>query len=165
MNGTNGASTLFLAAVTGVAREYPEIFQLMNANGLRLAQLAKDMCVTLLAPGGVVAPIPVQALSDVPNVDRTPIAEEVIRHTRMGGDLAPTTPVFIYQGQHEFWIPREGAERLYDEWCANGAEVRLELYAGEHVIVALSGVPGSHRWIDDRLAGIPAPEGCSSFGR
>ncbi|WP_338889704.1 lipase family protein [Rhodococcus sovatensis] len=164
MNG-NAASTLFLAAAMGVAREYPEMFQLMNANGLRLAQIAKDMCVYLLAPGGLVAPIPVQALSDVPNVDRTPIAEEIIRQTRMGGDLAPTTPVFIYHGQQEFWIPKEGAETLYDEWCANGTQVRLEEYLGEHLVVAISGLPGSHRWIDDRLAGIPAPAGCSSFGR
>lgn len=165
MNGRNLASTLFLSAAMGVAREYPEMFSLMNANGLRLAQIAKDMCVYLLAPGGLVAPIPVQALSDIPNVDRTPIAEDIIRQTRMGGDLAPTTPVFIYQGIQEFWIPKEGAETLYDEWCAHGTDVRLEEYVGEHNIVALSGLPGSHRWIDDRLAGIPAPDGCSSFGR
>lgn len=165
MNGANAASTLFLSATMGVAREYPEMFQLMNDNGLRLAQIAKDMCIYLLAPGGLVAPIPAQALSDVPNVDRTPIAEEIIRQTRMGGDLAPTTPVFIYQGQQEFWIPKQGAETLYDEWCAHGAQVRLEEYVGEHLIVAVSGLPGSHQWIDDRLAGIPAPAGCSSFGR
>lgn len=165
MNANNGASTLFLSAAMGVAREYPEMFQLMNANGLRLAQIAKDMCIYLTAPGGLVAPIPVQALSDVPNVDRTPIAEEIIRQTRMGGDLAPTSPVFIYQGQQEFWIPKQGAETLYDEWCAHGAQVRLEEYLGEHLTVALSGIPGSHQWIDDRLAGVPAPAGCSSFGR
>ncbi|MDJ0360234.1 lipase family protein [Rhodococcus sp. H29-C3] len=165
MNGTNAASTLFLSAALGVAREYPEMFQLMNANGLRLAQIAKDMCVYLLAPGGLVAPIPVQALSDIPNVDRTPIAEEIIAQTRMGGDLAPSAPVFIYQGQQEFWIPREGAETLYDEWCAHGSDVRLEEYLGEHMTVAVSGLPGSHAWIDERLAGIPVPEGCSSFGK
>ncbi|RRQ28226.1 lipase [Rhodococcus sp. Eu-32] len=165
MNGNNGASTLFLSATMGVAREYPEMFQLMNANGLRLAQIAKDMCIYLLAPPGLVAPIPVQALSDVPNVDRTPIAERIIADNRMGGDLAPSAPVFIYQGQQEFWIPRQGAETLYDEWCANGANVRLEEYVGEHLVVAISGLPGSHAWIDDRLAGKPAPEGCSSFGR
>lgn len=165
MNGTNGSSTLFLSAAMGVAREYPEMFKLMNANGLRLAQIAKDMCIYLLAPGGLVAPIPIQALSDIPNVDRTPIAEEIIRQTRMGGDLTPSAPVFIYQGQQELWIPKEGAETLYDEWCANGAQVRLEEYLGEHLVVAVSGLPGSHQWIDDRLAGIPAPAGCSSFGR
>ncbi len=165
MNGVNGSSTLFLSAAMGVAREYPEMFELMNANGLRLAQIAKDMCVYLLAPGGLVAPIPIQALSDIPNVDRTPIAEEIIRQTRMGGDLTPSAPVFIYQGQQELWIPKEGAETLYDEWCANGAQVRLEEYLGEHLVVAVTGLPGSHQWIDDRLAGIPAPAGCSSFGR
>lgn len=164
MNGT-AASTLFLSAALGVAREYPELFSLMNANGLRLATVAKDMCVSLLAPGGLVAPIPVQALSDIPDVDRTEIAESVIAATRLGGDLAPTIPTMIYQGQQEFWIPRQGAETLYDEWCAQGANVRLEEYLGEHLIVAFSGIPGAYAWIDDRLAGIPVPSGCSSFGR
>ncbi|TFI42064.1 lipase [Rhodococcus sp. 1R11] len=164
MNG-NVASTLFLSAALGVAREYPEMFSLMNANGLRLATVAKDLCITLLAPGGLVAPIPAQALSDVPNVDRTEIAERIIAATRMGGDLAPTVPTMIYQGRQEFWIPREGAETLYDEWCVHGADVRLEEYFGEHLVVAISGIPGAYSWIDDRLAGIPAPQGCSSFGR
>ncbi|KZF04720.1 lipase, partial [Rhodococcus sp. EPR-279] len=40
MNGT-AASTLFLSAALGVAREYPELFSLMNADGLRLATVAK----------------------------------------------------------------------------------------------------------------------------
>ncbi|MFI8567336.1 lipase family protein [Rhodococcus sp. NPDC078407] len=164
MNGTV-ASTLFLSAALGVAREYPEMFTLMNANGLRLATVAKDLCITLLAPGGAVAPIPAQALSDVPDVDRTEIAERVIAATRLGGNLAPSIPTMIYQGQQEFWIPKEGAETLYDEWCALGADVRLEEYLGEHLIVAISGIPGAYAWIDDRLAGIPAPSGCSSFGR
>jgi len=164
LNGTVG-STLFLSATLGVAREYPEMFSLMNANGLRLATIAKDMCIYLTAPGGLLAPIPAQALSDIPNVDRTPIAEQIIASTRMGGDKTPTVPVFIYHGQQEFWIPKEGAETLYDEWCAQGANVRLEEYLGEHLIVALSGIPGAYAWIDDRLAGIPVPSGCSSFGR
>lgn len=164
LNGTVG-STLFLSATLGVAREYPEMFTLMNANGLRLATIAKDMCIYLTAPGGIVAPIPAQALSDIPDVDRTPIAEEIIAATRMGGNRTPSAPIFIYHGQQEFWIPKQGPETLYDEWCANGARVRLEEYVGEHLVVALTGIPGAYSWIDDRLAGIPAPSGCSSFGR
>lgn len=159
------ASTLFLSAVLGVAREYPELFTLMNANGLRLASIARDLCLPLTVAGGLVAPIPAQALSDIPDVANTEIAEAVIADTRMGGDLTPSVPVFIYQGRQEFWIPKEGAETLYDEWCADGARVRLEEYDGEHLIVALSGVPGAYSWIDERLAGVPVPEGCSSFGR
>ncbi|WP_067841064.1 lipase family protein [Nocardia lijiangensis] len=63
------------------------------------------------------------------------------------------------------WVPLEGAENLYDDWCAQGASVRLEVYLGEHVIVGTSGIPGASAWIDERLAGRPAPSGCSRFGR
>ncbi|MFD4183893.1 lipase family protein [Rhodococcus sp. NPDC058514] len=164
MNGRNGASTVLLAAVLGLAREYPELFGLFSDNGWRLGMLAKDLCFAQLAAPGVVAPIPVQAMSDVPDVVNHPIARRVLDETRMAG-RAPTAPVFIYQGQQDPWIPREGAERLYDDWCARGARVRLEEYTGEHVTAAASGAPIAHRWIDDRLAGVPVPPGCSSVGR
>ena len=81
------------------------------------------------------------------------------------GALAPRAPVFIYQGRDEFWIPRANADHLYDDWCHRGATVRLEQYAGEHLIVALSGVPAAYTWLEDRLAGRPAPKGCSNAGR
>ncbi|WP_233529038.1 lipase family protein [Antrihabitans stalagmiti] len=164
MNGRNLASSVFLAATMGVAREYPELFELMNTNGWRLGMIARDWCLAALAPVGVVAPIPVEALSDVPNVVATPIAQRVLDATRLGGQ-APTAPVYIYQGQQEIWIPREGAERLYDEWCAKGARVRLDEFVGEHLVVALSGIPAANSWIDDRLTGKPMAEGCSAFGR
>ncbi|MFC7449425.1 lipase family protein [Rhodococcus daqingensis] len=164
MNGRNGASTVLLAAVLGLAREYPELFGLFNDNGWRLGMLAKDLCFAQLAAPGVVAPIPVQAMSDVPDVVNHPVAQRVLDETRMAGQ-APTAPVFLYQGQQDPWIPREGAERLYDDWCARGAWVRLEEYAGEHVTAAGVGAPIAHRWIDDRLAGVPASPGCSSVGR
>lgn len=160
MNGRNMASGVFLAATMGVAREYPELFGLLNDNGWRLGSFAKDLCLTALAPAGVVAPIPVEALSDVPNVIESPIAQRVLAETRMGGQ-APKAPVYIYQGQQEFWIPRAGAERLFNEWCARGASVRLDELLGEHLVVALSGLTPAFGWIDDRLAGKPAAPGCS----
>ncbi|MCP2320903.1 Secretory lipase [Nocardia amikacinitolerans] len=70
----------------------------------------------------------------------------------------------MYHGAHEVWIPLEGAENLYDDWCAQGVPVRFEVYLGEHMIVGATGIPGVNAWIDERLAGKPAPSGCSSFG-
>ena len=161
MNGKNMSSSLFLAATMGVAREYTELIPLMNDNGWRLGMIAKDLCLAALAPPGVVAPIPVEALTDVPNVVDTPVVQQVLAATRMGGQ-APTAPVFIYQGQQEIWIPREGAERLFGEWCSKGARVRLEELVGEHLIVALSGLPSAFDWLNDRLAGKPVAPGCST---
>jgi predicted esterase len=95
----------------------------------------------------------------------SPVARAVADQNRLGDGGTPTTPIFMYHGKQEFWIPAAGPEAVYDKWCARGATVRLEEYLGEHAIVAGSGAPGAFRWIDDRLAGIPVPPGCSSFGR
>ncbi|MBJ8347804.1 lipase family protein [Antrihabitans sp. YC2-6] len=162
MNGRNAASGVFLGATLGVAREYPELFGLLNDNGWRLGMMAKDWCLTALAPAGLVAPIPVEALSDVPNVVNSPVAREVMAATRMGGE-APRAPVFLYQGRQDIWIPTEGAQRLYNDWCARGASVQLAELVGEHLIVAVSGLPAAIGWMDDRLAGRPSAPGCSRF--
>ncbi|MBD0322774.1 MAG: lipase, partial [Aldersonia sp.] len=159
MNGVNAASTLFLAATLGVAREYPELFALMNDNARRLGVVARDWCLAMLAPGGVIAPIPVEALANVPDVVDTPVAQRVLDDLRLGGQ-APRAPILLYHGAQEIWIPRAGVATLRDEWCGRGATVQLAEYPGEHVTVGVFGIPAAFAWLDDRLAGRPVPDGC-----
>ncbi|MCP2298872.1 Secretory lipase [Nocardia amikacinitolerans] len=163
MNGRNAASGVFLAATLGVAREYPEMMWLFNDHGWRLAQFAKDLCLAGLAVLGAIAPVPVELLANVPDPTETPMIQRILAENRLGA-AAPRVPVFMYHGAHEVWIPLEGAENLYDDWCAQGVPVRFEVYLGEHMIVGATGIPGVNAWIDERLAGKPAPSGCSSFG-
>ncbi len=163
MNGRNAAGGVFLAAALGVAREYPEMMWLFNDNGWRLAKLARDLCYPAEALLGAVAPMPVEMLAKVPDPIGTPMIQHILTENRLGS-AAPRIPVFMYHGAHEVWVPLEGAQNLYDDWCARGASVRFEVYLGEHVIVGSSGIPGANAWIDDRLAGRPAPSGCSRFG-
>ncbi|OZE84080.1 lipase [Rhodococcus sp. 15-649-2-2] len=164
MNG-NLASAVFLAAAMGVAREYPEMLSLYNDAGWRLAQASKDLCIVGIAPLGIVAPIRIESLSITPDAFNSPLALAVADQNRLGDGGTPTAPVFLYHGQQEFWIPKEGPEAVFDKWCSRGADVRLEEYLGEHSIVAGSGAPAAFAWLDDRLAGIPVRPGCSSFGR
>ncbi|WP_246123922.1 lipase family protein [Nocardia bhagyanarayanae] len=163
MNGRNAASGVFLAATLGVAREYPEMMWLFNDHGWRLAQFAKDLCFAGLAVLGAIVPVPVEMLANVPDPTATPMIQRILAENRLGA-AAPRVPVFMYHGANEVWIPLKGAENLYDDWCAQGVSVRLEVYLGEHVIVGATGIPGANAWIDERLAGKPAPSGCSSFG-
>ncbi|HEY5855493.1 MAG TPA: lipase family protein [Aldersonia sp.] len=160
MNGTNLASGVFLAAVLGVAREYPELFELMNDDGWRLGTIAKDWCLTSLAPPGVVAPIPVQALSDVPDVLDTPIVTRVLDDLTLGRQ-APTASILLYQGDYDIWLPPAGVRELRDAWCAHGGTVHLVEYPGEHVGVGLAGMPAAFSWLEDRVAGRPAPSDCA----
>ncbi len=159
MNGRNLATGVFLGAALGVAREYPELLTLLNDNGWRLAQAAKDLCLAGLAAPGIVAPLPIETMSDVPDVTNHPIAQRVLAETRMGS-RAPAVPVYLYQGLQDPWITRENADHLYADWCARDATAHVEYYIGEHLTAALAGAAPAYAWIDDRIAGRPPAPGC-----
>lgn len=159
MNGRNLASGIFLAATLGLAREYPELMTLFNDNGWRLAQFGKDMCSSEASLLGAIAPIPVELLTDTPNPAELPMVKAIIAENRLGAK-APAVPMFLYHGEHEFWIPLEGANNLYEDWCRRGVDVQYEVFPGEHIIVAVLGALAAGRWIDLRFAGKPAPTGC-----
>ncbi|MFI9401806.1 lipase family protein [Nocardia sp. NPDC052316] len=163
MNGRDAASGVFLAATLGLAREYPEMLDLMNDNGWRMARIGKDFCMAAEEFVGIVAPIPVQALTDVAAPTELPFIREILAQNRLGA-VPPTVPVFLYHGLNEFWVPLAGAENLYADWCRGGTQVDFQIYPGEHFIVSTSGIPGTHAWIDDRFAGKPVTPGCTRFG-
>lgn len=163
MNGRNAASGVFLAATLGLAREYPELLGLMNDNGWRLAQIGKDLCMTAEEFAGVVAPIPVQALTHAAAPTELPMVREILAANRLGA-RAPTMPVFLYHATHDPWVPLAGAENLYADWCGGGTPVDFQVYLGEHFLVGLSGIPGANSWIDDRFAGRPVAAHCTRVG-
>ncbi|WP_338774292.1 lipase family protein [Nocardia vulneris] len=163
MNGRDAASGVFLAATLGLAREYPEMLDLMNDNGWRLARVGRDFCMAAEEFVGLVAPIPVQALTDVPAPTEVPFVREILAQNRLGA-LPPTIPVFMYHGGNEWWVPLAGAENLYRDWCRGGTQVDFQVYLGEHFIVSTSGIPGAYAWIEDRIAGRPMAPGCTRFG-
>ncbi|MEU7142386.1 lipase family protein [Nocardia sp. NPDC046473] len=163
MNGRDLASGIFLAATLGLAREYPEMLGLMNDNGWRLARVGKDFCEAHEETAGIVAPIPVEALTDVPAPTELPFIRQILAENRLGA-MPPTIPVFLYHGLNEWWVPLAGAEHLYQDWCRGGTQVDFQVYLGEHFIVSTSGIPGAYAWIEDRFAGKPVNAGCTRFG-
>nr|WP_240962941.1 lipase family protein [Antrihabitans stalactiti] len=162
LNGQIG-SGLYLAASTGLAREYPELLRLYNANGLRLMQVNKDQCGEILSVQGIFM-LPIEALAKDQNSFTDPVIRDVIAENRMGAK-PPRAPIFIYQGLQDYWIPKEGAENLQNEWCAAGASVRLEELPGDHPTVSTTGKPIAFDWLADRLSGTPAAAGCSTVIR
>ncbi|WP_243636825.1 lipase family protein [Rhodococcus sp. Eu-32] len=150
LNGGIG-SGLFAAASSGLAREYPEMRDLTNDNGRRVALLQKDQCVDVLSYSGLLL-LDQQNLSDVPNVFDHPVSRAVVEENRMG-QVKPDAPLYIYQGLQDFLIPKEGAEAVQDQWCALGASVHLEEIPGDHAGAETSGRPGAFDWLSQRLAG------------
>lgn len=155
----NLASGLFLAATFGVGRERPQILELLNHLGQQVAiSPLKDQCVVGLGAAGILH-VSAEVLANVEQALTSEVAREVFAITKMAG-VKSGTPLFIYNGAQEFWIPAEGARNLYLEQCALGVDAVYREPFGEHVIAAVTGYPEAIDWLDRRLRGEPAPSEC-----
>ncbi|MEU1980854.1 lipase family protein [Nocardia sp. NPDC019395] len=158
MNG-NLASGVFMAAVLGIARERPEILSRMN----HLAQWVatspmKDQCVSTFSLPGVLL-LPIDIAANIADPLQSTLAHDIYEVTRMAG-LASATPLYVYNGEQEFWIPAEGARNLYYEQCSLGVPAVYRSVLGEHVVAAGLGYPEAITWLDERLRGLPAVSEC-----
>ncbi|MBF6172984.1 lipase family protein [Nocardia blacklockiae] len=160
MDGVNGASGIFLAATLGLAREYPELLSLLNDDGWRLAHAMKDLCVGAEAVLGLPTSLKVERFTNVPDPMSLPWVRKILADNRLGAS-APRAPALIYHGVDEFWIPFEQARNLYDDWCARGAQVRLDPLPGEHLAVGALAIPATGEWVEHMFAGDLVPPGCS----
>ncbi|PXX70711.1 secretory lipase [Nocardia tenerifensis] len=158
MNG-NLASAVFMAAVFGIGRERPEILARMN----NLAQWVatspmKDLCGSTFGLVGVLM-LPIDIAANIPDPLHSEVASDIFRVTKMAG-LKSATPLYIYNGEQEFWIPAEGARNLFLEQCGLGVPAIYRSVLGEHIIAAGLGYPEAMLWLDQRLQGVPAPDEC-----
>ncbi|MGV9679920.1 lipase family protein [Nocardia sp. NPDC003482] len=155
----NLASGVFLAATFGVARERPEILGMMNNLG-RWAAISplKDTCAGIFGATGVLM-LPIDIAADVPDPLHSDLAADIYRVTRMQG-MKSAVPLYVYNGEQEFWIPAEGARTLFREQCALGVHAVYRSVPGEHIIAAATGYPDAMNWVDQRLRGVPAPNEC-----
>lgn len=156
----NLASGVLMAAIFGVGRERPEILEHMNnlARWVAVSSSFKDSCGGIFVVPGLFQ-LPVDLAADLPDALHSPMAENIYRITAMAG-MKSTAPLYIYNGEQEFWIPAAGARELYQQQCAMGAVAVYRSVFGEHLTAALTGYPGALAWLDQRLQGVPAPNEC-----
>ncbi|MBF6338995.1 lipase [Nocardia abscessus] len=158
MNG-NLASAIFMGAVFGIGRERPEILARMN----NLAQWVatspvKNMCGSSYGAIGLLM-LPIDIAANFPDPLHSALAADIYRVTKMAG-MRSATPLYIYNGEQEFWIPAEGARNLYLEQCRLGVPSVYRSVLGEHIIAGALGYPEAMIWLDDRLQGVRAPDEC-----
>lgn len=154
----NWGKGLFAAAGLGSSRENPDIFMRVNNPARQVAPIFRDLCTIPLAALGPL-PIPVELLSRIEDPFNSEFAHEIYARTKLAG-IAYGTPMFVYNGAQEFWIPSVMAQELYAEQCGLGTPSVLFLPFGEHLIAAVTALPELMKWIDQRLQGMPAPTGC-----
>ncbi|MGW6035552.1 lipase family protein [Gordonia terrae] len=155
----NLASGVFHAAMLGIARERPEVLRMSNhlARWLATSEI-RNICTDDMGNLGI-AHLPTQLLSTDPDPFHSALAEKLFEVTAMS-DLEASMPLLIYHGRYEWWVPASQARALFDQQCALGATAIYREYGAEHVSAAALGFPDTARWLDDRLRGLPAPNGC-----
>ncbi|MEU8898586.1 lipase family protein [Nocardia sp. NPDC048505] len=155
----NLASAVFMGATFGVARERPEILGRMNnfAQWVSTSPL-KDTCGSVFGAVGIFM-LPIDIAANFPDPLNSAFAAEIYRVTRME-DMKSAVPLYIYNGEQEFWIPAEGARNLYHEQCALGVPAVYRSVFGEHIIGAALGYPEALGWLDERLRGVAPTSEC-----
>jgi len=70
--------------------------------------------------------------------------------------------MFLYQGDKDEQIPVLASQLLLQRMCKTGGFTAVrKVYPGQmHVQSIWAAEPDASRWIDERLAGRPAPNDC-----
>ncbi len=153
-------SALMFAAALGQDSAYPELDleKYLNDAGRAAMEDGKNLCVEEAA-----AKYAFKKISDytTSNPLDTPEWQARLTENRLGGDVKPAMPIYLYHGLIDELVPYDQAAVLRTEWCGNGASVQWQDYPGEHVTAYIEAVPAATLWMADRFAGTAAPNNCA----
>lgn len=77
------------------------------------------------------------------------------------GHYTPKIPMFLYHSKQDEIIDIKNVERVYDQFCSQGATIDfVQDETSEHITEAISGSADAFNWITDILTGKPVPAGC-----
>lgn len=162
-----GAFTGFvMAAINGLANEYPELDNLINELGykdkLDKFRKAKQMCLIEELPYYAFDQVNEYVDGDKQYLLSLPIVKNITEmNTMTGSKYLPTIPLYFYQGKGDGIIPASGTDELYEDFCERGADIEYhEDLLSEHLIQAVTGAGGAFNWMKNRLNGEPPKKGC-----
>ncbi|MFT4200562.1 lipase family protein [Gordonia sp. (in: high G+C Gram-positive bacteria)] len=158
MNATWATGVLHVATL-GIIRERPELLADANdfAQWMAMSPI-KDSCTT---PAGMLGPTlwPMQLMSRSGDPFHSKLATDLYRVTAMRGRPAGT-PLFVYHGRFDWWVPAAGARGFVDDQCRIGVPVTFHEFGAEHWTSAFVGFPDALTWLDSRVRGTrftPSP--------
>lgn len=150
----------YMAAFTGVSREYPELMQFVSPAGRERMEKIKDLCQIPLAVSALFGTIDSYLNVPLKSLETNPVAKQVFADGSLG-DAAPVAPVLLQAGIFDELVPEQQQEYVNERWCAKGAPVRLEYsIVPEHIVNALATIPSALTWIIARFNGLPFRSTC-----
>lgn len=166
-------------AVVGVSRSYDiDIQKYLTARGIDVYNRLQKASIAYVL--GQYTKVTWKDLVKPEFQDRTKIKEYVDAANKviMGTCGTPEIPLQIGQGTggtgeltqpSPLWGKGDGVmlagdvRTLARQYCAKGVPVQHKEYTTSHFVTLLSWLPWATAWVDDRFAGTPAPQNCSSI--
>lgn len=166
-------------AVIGVSRSYEiDIQKYLTERGLEVYDKMQKASIAYVL--GQYSKVTWKDLVKPEFQDRTKIPEYVsaVNKVIMGTGGTPEIPLQIGQGTGGIWegtkpSPTWGAgdgvmlagdvRTLARQYCAQGVPVQHKEWGTSHFLTMANWLPWAVTWIDDRFAGKPAPQNCSSI--
>ncbi len=158
-------SSVYLGAVVGLSRAYPEIepAKYATAAGLTAIQDMGGRCLLGILEGKKDMLIKygfkksTTYLKDANFLDLPEIAA-IIQANNLG-TRKPNAPVYVYEGSLDEIMPIADVDALVANYCSKGVAVQYNRTVGDHLLMAIAPNPMLN-WAFDRLAGKAAPSNC-----
>jgi hypothetical protein len=158
-------SAVYLGAVVGLSRAYPEIDPAKYATpaGLTAIKDIGNRCLLGMFQGQSEMVLKyafskgTKFLKD-PNFLDLPEIAAIIEENSMG-TRTPNTNIYVYEGTNDEIMPVKDVDDLVDNYCSKGLKVQYNRTGGDHLLMAL-GSTAPMNWALDRLAGKAAPSNC-----
>jgi hypothetical protein len=158
------AAGLYFGASVGLSRAYPQYIQLndlLNPLGQAYFSTLQNACLEQIVAQGAFQRIEMYMKGNVdpltlPNIQKVVELDE-LGHSRPGG------PLFVFHSANDELIPVGGVDKLVSEYCAAGVTVEyVKDTLSEHNSLAVSGAGAAIDYLQDRFAGKPAPDTCTT---
>lgn len=165
INGGKDAG-LIPGAIDGLANQYPEMQSLLEENLKEDKKAAFFKAKTQCLGANELMYMNQDILSYFKQHDflkTNPDVRRIITDNDLGKAIPINVPMLVYKAVGDDVSPIADTDALVKKYCAAGARiqyVRDEL--GNHVTLAITGVPLALGWLIQRLNGIPAAAGCST---
>ncbi|MGK9271713.1 lipase family protein [Williamsia muralis] len=153
---------LGFAASLGLEREYPNEVSLseqLNGRGVALANQIRNACTDPIIDAG--ANMKIADVVDSGTLANTQAGVDALnRNSVQMFPGAPRMPVLLYQGADDQLTPTSRVLATAAHWCRQGTRVQTVIVPGDHGSTIAAGVPIALSYLNDRLAGAPAPSTC-----
>ncbi len=145
-------SGLAVASLVGITRGFPDVDLLgaLTPQGQAIVAAAADMTFQQL-----IMSFPFLCWGDyltVPGVFEIPGLRTALEAIRLG-QATPMTSVYLYHAVHDQYPAIADVDKLVEKYRREGVDVTYRRFRfGEHMIVALTGVPSSLRFLSERFS-------------